>query len=119
MIASYGMPVGWTVFETCLFIGQILYVAENCENIARVDLITRNDVKNMICHSSKAKDSNITMAIKGRYPATGGGKDPYKGTKDQPGPLYGFANDMWQALALAHAYLDNGCRGTYELGKPK
>lgn len=99
MIASYGMPVGAEVFETCVWIGRFLE-----SSTSPVERITRNKVKNLICHSSRAKDANIRRAILDMYPATGGGKTPQIGTKKQPGPLCGMAKHAWPALALAIAY---------------
>ncbi len=103
MIASYGMPVGKTIFETCVFIGQIRQV------IPSLRFITRISVKSAICHSAKAKDGNIRQALIDAYgPA---------GTKKAPGPTYGISGDMWAALAVATAY----ARGAklYEFGKPQ
>jgi hypothetical protein len=99
MIASYGMPVGKTVFETCLFIGRII------QAVPRVKLITRNAVKNTICHSSKAKDANIRQALIDIYGA--------QGTKNNQGGTYGMSGDKWAALAVATAAI-NGAK-LYEL----
>lgn len=93
MIASYGMPVGKSVFDTCLFIGQIL------EALPDTKLITRNVVKNCICHSSKAKDANIRQALIDIYGE--------QGTKKNPGGTFGISGDKWAALAVATA----GARG--------
>jgi len=101
MIASYGMPVGASVFQTCVWIGRFIQ-AWDAEK--QFTLITRNEVKNALCYSSKAKDSNIRQAIIDLFPATGGGKVPQIGTKGHPGPLYGVAGDMWSALAVALSY---------------
>jgi len=101
MIASYGMAVGKSVFETCLFIGKILQVAPQTK------LITRNVVKNAICHSSKAKDANIRQALIDIYGEVG--------TKKNPGGTFGMSGDKWAALAVATA----ASRGAklYELGE--
>ena len=96
MIASYGMPVGKTVFETCVFIGRLL------ENImGRVDRVTRIQVKSTLCHSSKAKDANVRQALIDIYGAPG--------TKKNPGGTYGISGDMWAALAVATA-AERGCQ---------
>lgn len=93
MIASYGMPVGASVFETCVWIGRFIEVRK-CRKIVRINRIS---IKNHICHSSRAKDSNIRQAIIDMY----GGKTKAIGLKKTPGPLYGFKADMWAALAVA------------------
>ena len=100
MIASYGMAVGKTVFETCVWIGRFDQ-AYRMASSKDADLIYRLQVKQTICHDSRAKDSNIRRALIDRFPATGGGKTPQVGTKGQPGPLYGFKADMWAALGVA------------------
>jgi hypothetical protein len=91
MIASYGMPVGREVFETCLWIGR--FVECWC---GPYTLVYRREVKSFICGDSKAKDSNIRQAIIDRY----GGKDVAIGKKKSPGPLYSLTGDLWQALAV-------------------
>lgn len=88
-IASFGMPVGADVFETCVWTGRFMeaYGAEHVERITRID------VKMHLCHNSRAKDANIRQALIDRF-----GKP---GTKKQPGPLYGISGDLWSALAVA------------------
>jgi len=111
MIASYGMPVGKEVFETCVWIGRFMECAlEGSESVSR---ITRNEVKNEICHSSKAKDSNIRQALIDMFPKTGldGKNNPSGiGTKKHQGPLYGVSADMWAALAVAIAWSNTTTR---------
>ena len=98
MIASYGMPVGADIFETCFWIGRFWERALgwpiDCERVYR------KDVKMFLCGSTKANDSNITTAIVDIYdPHRRFGKHG-KGTKKNPGPLFGFAKDMWAAMAV-------------------
>lgn len=98
MIASYGMPVGREVFETCLWIGRFIETAgsECCR------LVYRKDVKSHLCGSPRAKDANIRQALLDLHPRTGGGAVPQVGTKGKPGPLYGISSHAWAALAVAH-----------------
>lgn len=101
MIASYGMPVGREVFETCVWIGRLVEarVAGSREYPL---LVYRREVKAYLCAGDpKAKDANITQAIKDRFERTGGGKNPVVGTKKKPGPLYGFSSHAWAALGVA------------------
>lgn len=99
MIACYGMPVGKTVFETCVWIGRFVQEFDRSEKL--FDFVYRREVKMYLCNSMKAKDSNIRQAILDLYPPTGGGKIPQIGTKTQPGPLYGISKDVWAALGVA------------------
>lgn len=98
MVASYGMPVGADVFETCVWIGRF---AETIRARTGVDpqLVKRHPVKMHHCHSAKAKDSNIGQALVDRFAP--GQRNHGKGTKAEPGWFYGFAKDVWQAYALA------------------
>lgn len=98
MIASYGMPVGREVFETCVWIGRFKQVWHTPD---AVRLVYRKDVKHFLCGTSKAKDPNVRQALLDLFPTTGGGKTPQIGTKGQPGPLYGVTSHAWPALAVA------------------
>ncbi len=98
MIASYGMPVGREVFETCLWIGEFRHA---CRGKVPVRLVYRRDVKLHLCASAKANDGNVRQALLDRFPRTGGGKTPQIGVKDRPGPLYGVNTHAWPALGVA------------------
>lgn len=102
MIASYGMPVGKSVFDTCLMIGRIIQMWSG-----DVRLITRNMVKNHICHSSRATDANIRQALMDRYGST---KELAVGTKKNPGPMFGLGNDERAALAVAFTAIETNLR---------
>ena len=92
MIASYGMPVGKEVFETCVWIGRFMQAWGGAE------LIYRKDVKMHLCGTTKANDGNVRHALIDRLGAPG--------TKKNPGVTYGVSRDVWQALALAVTYYD-------------
>lgn len=95
MIASYGMPVGKEVFETCVWIGRYI---EALRDVAKPQLIYRKDIKLHLCGQARAKDANVRQALIDRY---GPGKDIAIGRKASPGPLYGVSGDLWAALAVA------------------
>lgn len=96
MIASYGMPVGKEVFDTCVWIGRFIEHSMFATN--DIHYIYRKDEKMNICHSMKAKDSNIRQALIDRFGEVG--------TKKNPGWFYGFKKDIWQAYAVGITYLD-------------
>ena len=101
MVASYGMPVGVSVFETCVWIGRLWQV---CIALPRKALVYRMDEKLCLCHDSRAKDANIRQALIDRFaPNTPNGG---KGTKKAPGWFYGFSADVWQAYAVGVTYAD-------------
>lgn len=93
MVASYGMPVGAEVFETCVWAGRFIQAAAGDEAIR----VYRKDVKLHLCGVTRAKDGNVRQALIDRF----GGKDKAIGKKATPGPCYGMSGDVWQALALA------------------
>ena len=101
MVASYGMPVGADVFETCAWIGRFeRQIKIHCSAPgAPVDLVYRKDVKLHHCHSPRANDATIRQALVDRFAP--GQRNYGKGTKAQPGWFYGFRADVWQAFALA------------------
>lgn len=93
MVASYGMAVGKSVFDTCLAIGQ--FMSEYSCNV----LITRPDVKKTLCNGNIAKvnDSVIRQRLIDLYGEVG--------TKDNRGWFYGFSADIWSAYAVGIAYM--------------
>lgn len=88
MIASYGMPVGREVFETCVWIGRFIQAAPMQHR-----LVYRKDVKMHLCGTPRAKDSNIRQALIDKIGAPG--------TKAKPGATYGVKSHAWPALAVA------------------
>jgi hypothetical protein len=100
MVASYGMSVGVEVFETVFWIGRFWEAASKFSRTK----IYRKDVKMNLCHSMKAKDSNITQALIDRFAY--GQPNMGKGTKKNPGWFHGFSKDIWQAYAVGVTYHD-------------
>jgi hypothetical protein len=98
MVSCYGMPVGRSIFDTCVWIGR--FSEALIEMGCTVEFIERPAVKLHLCNSRRAKDPNVRQAVIDRFPATGGGAVPQIGTKAAPGPLYGVRKDLWAAVAL-------------------
>ena len=96
MIACYGMPVGKEVFETCVWIGKFAHEL-SIHNIP-VGYVYRKDVKLNLCGTTKAKDSNVSQALKDRFGIVG--------VKKAPGWFYGFHHDIWAAYATGVTYKD-------------
>lgn len=100
MVASYGMPVGREVFDTCVWIGRFWQVDE----YNRVELIYRKEEKLNLCRNAAAKDANVMRALIDRF-ATHDLRSG-KGTKKSPDYFYGFRKDMWAAFAVAVTWID-------------
>lgn len=106
MIASYGMPVGREVFDTCVWIGRYAQrYRDTHHSDLHARLIYRRDIKLHHCGTAKAKDANITQALVDRFAP--GAPNRGKGTKADPGWFYGFAADVWQAYALGVYAIDS------------
>ena len=103
MVASYGMAVGESVFETVFWIGRF-YEATLREWI-KCARVYRKDVKMNLCGQTRAKDSNIRQALIDRF-----AKHDFKngkGTKQNQDWFYGFKADIWQAYACGVTYIDS------------
>ena len=101
MVASYGMPAGATLFDTCVAIGRFEYIAEQ---IAPVRRVKRKQYVTDLCGDSKAKDANVIQYLIDRFAPNTPNRG--KGTKKERGWFYGFKADEWQAYALAVWALD-------------
>jgi hypothetical protein len=90
-IASYGMAVGASVFETCVWVGRFWQRA--LQYSYEFHPVYRRDIKLHLCNSPRAKDGNVRQALIDRLGP--------QGTKKAPGPTYGVKSHEWAALAVA------------------
>ena len=100
-VASYGMPVGREVFDTCEWIGRFTQTA--ADQKIPVEYVFRQEEKLAICKSPKANDATIRKALIDRFAThdfTNG-----KGTKKNPDFFYGFKADIWSSYAVGISYL--------------
>ena len=100
-IASYGMAVGQTVFDTCEWCGAFKELWG-----LHAHGVYRREVKMHLCGSTRAKDANIRQALIDRF---GPSKEEAIGRKATPGPLYGFKGDEWAALGVALTFWETKC----------
>ena len=98
-IQSMGMAVGQEVFETCMWVGRFIQLAPKTTQIIRVP---RTQVKLHHCGSARAKDPNVSAAVREKY--------GQKGTKREPGYFYLVSSHAWQAFAVG-AYVMEGAEG--------
>lgn len=114
MVACYGMAVGKTVFETCLWIGRFIQTAK-LNGYVCITKVYRQDEKMNLCHDSRAKDCNIRQALVDRF-AKHDLKNG-KGTKKNPDVFYGVSADVWAAIAVGVTYHDINMLEAKESGK--
>lgn len=102
MIRSYGMAVGETVFETCVWIGRFEQLLRSSG--ISTEYVYRKEYVTELCGSSKAKDSNVIQYLIDRFAKDTPNRG--KGTKKEPGWFYGVSKDVWQAIAIGVYYTD-------------
>lgn len=95
-IASFGMPVGAEVFETCFWSGRFYETWPGARH-----RLPRSAVKLHLCGSMRAKDAHIRQALLDRF-----GGSSAKGTIKNKGPLYGLKSHQFAALAVGVTWLD-------------
>jgi len=101
MVASYGKPVGKSIFETCVWIGRLIEICQR-----PWAYVYRREVRLYLSNSMWAKSGEVRQALIDKFPATGGGKVPQIGLKAKPGPLYGIHDDVWSALGVAVTFAE-------------
>lgn len=101
-IQSYGMAVGKSTFQTCEWTGRFVQIASDVG--VPISYVHRKDEKLHICGDSRAKDTNIRMALIDRFAKTANGK----GSKKSPDFFYGFKADIWAAYACGITYIEKG-----------
>lgn len=105
MVASYGMPVGETVFDTCVWIGRFTELIAQCPTQdAEITYVKRKEYIVDLIGSVKAKDSNVIQYLIDRFAKDTPNRG--KGTKKSPGWFYGVSKDVWQAIAIGVWFLD-------------
>lgn len=94
MISSYGMRVGQTTFDTCVFIGRL---CEVCYGMGiEPILIKRHEVKKVMCPGQKSNDSTIRLKL---IEEMGWTKENIVANSKRAG----LKSHAWQALAVAVA----------------
>lgn len=105
--------LGATTLDTARMVGRIQEIADDRPRMAFYTL-TRPEVGRLLCPCGGGgvpTGSQMAEAIRDIYRragrATGGGADPVRGTKRQPGPLHGLAlsSHAGSALAVGLAHL--------------
>lgn len=105
MVASYGMSVGQSVFDTVFHTGRF----SNIKPHIPYSQVYRRDVKMHLLGKSAVKDTHITQLLVHRFTTPDERKewgDYGKGVKANQGFFYGFNNDIYQSFAVGITWLD-------------
>ena len=87
---NYGAPFGKSLRDTCIVIGRIIQAAS-----APYFLYPRPTIKAQITGMVRAKDADVSRALKARY-----------GEAKKGHPLEGIKTHLWAALAVAVYHSD-------------
>jgi len=103
-VSYYGpdRSIGATTIDTARWVGRFQDRVATRGSITQGTILIKNQkVRVHMCGLTAVTKSAVHHATKDRFPRTGGGATPCKGTKGQPGPLYGMAGPhMFDALAI-------------------
>lgn len=83
---SQGSVPGETTFETAAMGGEVRAMMRPRVNATY--MFSPDRWRYMLCGRGNANDRAIAEGLRALFPATGGGADPYTGTKAKPGPLW-------------------------------
>lgn len=97
-ISNMGARVGKTIFTTCIWVGRFTETLSRHVDIIEIKEIYRYQEKSNLCHNPKAKDKDISKALRDRFGE--------KGTQKNKGWFYGVSKDVWAAIAVGVTYHD-------------
>lgn len=95
MLGYYGpdYKAGQSMYQTAIWIGRFLQAWSGPH-----ELVLKSTWRAALCGTSQAADKHVIAALTDRFGP--------KGTKKNPGKLYGVKSHIWQALGIAVAYGD-------------
>ena len=101
---NHGHIVGRDVYETIWWSGRFYELAEHSLDMDVVRM-KKPTINVELCGISRATNSQIVASVTDEFEPCGGGKNKRKGTKRNPGPLYGVSGqDVYDAMAAAIAF---------------
>ena len=92
MIKSYGNAMSDHCLMTCVWIGRFWETWNRESQNAPMTLLPRKTIVTEVCMNPRANDTNVRRAMIDMFGEVG--------TKKNPGPLFGVANDIWSAIAV-------------------
>jgi len=109
LIEPRGMPIGNSTLITVLWTGRFVQAFDG-----NTSMIHRRRVKLFLTGSVRAKDSNVNTAVGDMYHPLG--TKSAKGTKKNPGPLYGCKSHIFAAIAVGLYWLEENGYGREHRG---
>ena len=91
------------ILQTAFESGRMVEAWEQSHGPGDWGLINRTTIRRWLLGHTQGGDPEIRAAICDRFGVTA---KTAKGTKKEPGPLYGIKGDLWAALAVAIVYCD-------------
>ena len=106
-ISSYGNTQGRDIHRTLMWIGRLIGAYEATREIGDhlPQIVLRRTAAAWMV-GGKANDSRVSQAVRDRFGGMGATNKMVKGTTKSPGPLFGFASDVWAAAAVGIAYVE-------------
>jgi len=102
MVGNYSQTVGRSTFETCMWSGRFVQKFQQARNglinSRYYTLITRTQSRTNITGTSRCGDAQVNRALLDRLGE--------KGTKKNPGAMYGMKSDLYAALAVGLTFKD-------------
>ncbi len=104
---------GNSTFATLLWVGQMLGTIETRRELGDkgASVVLRSTVTSHLRATARGKgapttDKQVADVVRVRFGGMAATDSQLKGTKGNPGPLYGVKQDIWQALGLGIAYVE-------------
>ncbi len=103
-ISSFGNQQGGDIHRTLLWIGRMIEAVEASTG-SQPKMVLRVTARAFLA-GAKATDAAVAQVVRERFGGPGATRSMVCGTKAEPGPLYGFKKDIWQAAAVGIAYVE-------------
>lgn len=111
-LSSYGKRIGESTINTLLWMGRMIHAYDRRRDFGetRSQIVLRRTVAAHLVGSRRkgdpTMDTMVKHAVAERFGGMGATLQSVKGKASDPGPCYGFSEDIWQAAGLAIAYLE-------------
>ena len=102
-IVSLGMPIGATTIDTIFFNGRLYEIFKKLKKVPF--WYPRIDIKMHLCHTTRAKDTNVRTALVNRFGEPSTKKNPHNKYNELNDKIY-FGSHFWSCLGIAVYHLE-------------